>query len=298
MKNSFKYFNNFVEKIHDKTPTPSKSPLKVLNGGVDSKVSTLANTASLEERIKAGSFQNKMMSQLGLKDGNQNQNILVFKNNQEINRINNIHGDRYDEPFKLKKELLEYKEKEKRYIGKISDLERENARLLDLIRQNEREFNEKIMQKQFEKQEILKKYNELKMNLEQSQLKNEKVYFCDEKNEDDTLLLGKIIAELTNKMLEIEKNALIMIKEKKSGKENINTNDESLMKTNENWMRKCKEMEFISFHLHNENKHLKQYINSFSDHSKEKSENIDVGENNSLPLPSSLKILEIAKKVK
>ncbi len=297
MKNSFKYFNTFVEKIHDKSPTPSKSPLKIVNGGLDSKTSTLANTLSLEERIKAGSFQTKMMNQLGIKDTNHNHIGSNSKNSQETARNGGSYTERYEEIFKLKKELSDSKEKEKKYMGKIFDLEKENVRLLELIRMNERDFNERILQRQSEKQEILKKYNELRSNYEQNATKNERLAFTEEKKEENEMLLARIVNELNFKMLEIEKNAMFIIKEKRIGKENI-VGEENLIKSNENFVRKCKEMEFVIFHLHNENKHLKQYVYSYSDPRKETKENGENLENGNLPLPSTLKILELVKKGK
>lgn len=287
MKNSFKYFNNFVEKLHyDKSPTPAKSPLKVVNVGLDSKVSTLANTASLEERIKTGTFQNKALNQLTIKDSSQNQ---TYRNHQEISKNGVSNTDRYEEVFRLRKEILDFRDKEKRYIGKIHDLEKENTRLLGLIRQNERDFNEKIQQKQSEKQEILKKYTELKVNIEHNPIKMED-------QGDEEIALSRIINELNNKINEIEKNAIYLIKEKKTGKENV-LGDETLIKSHENSIKKCKEMEFIIFHLHKENLHLKQYANFYWDSKQEKFENSEEPiEIMNMPIPGSLKIMDLAKK--
>ena len=280
MKNSFKYFNNPIEKV----PTPSKSPLKIMSGGVDSKATTLANTASLEERIKSGSFQNKVMSQMGLREINQNQ---AFKPQYEVLKSGLLVNEK-EEVFKLKKEIMDFREREKRYMGKILELEKENGRLVDLIRQNEREFKEKMGQNQSERQEIIKKYNDLKLNHEQNLLK------IDRKTDEDSDFVIKLVVELNNKMAEIEKSAVQAIKERKIGKEN--GGDENMLKSNEVWVRKCKEMEFVIFHLHNENKHLKQYISCYWEHKQEENENVENPEIVNLPLPSNLKIIELAKK--
>lgn len=70
-----------------------------------------------------------------------------------------------------------------------------------------------------------------------------------------------------------------------------------MIKTNEMLLRKCKEMEFVIFHLHNENKHLKQHFSSYCDRPLLNSEygqkNNDIQQS---PLPSSLKILDLMKK--
>ena len=285
MKNSFKYFNNPVEKVPDKSPTPSKSPLKILNGGVDSKVTTLANTASLEERIKSGNFQSKMMSQMGLREINPNQTI---KPQYEVLR-NGVNGNNEkEEVFRLKKEVIDFREREKRYMSKILELEKENGRLVDLIRQNERDFKEKMGQSQAERQDILKKYSDLKVSYEQNILK------IDRRSDEETDFVMRLVVELNNKMAEIEKNALLAIKDRKTGKEN--GYDENLLKSNETWVRKCKEMEFVIFHLHNENKHLKQYISCYWENKQEENENVENPEIVNLPLPSNLKIIELAKK--
>lgn len=284
MKNSFKYFNNPIEKVPDKSPTPSKSPLKIMSSGIDSKATTLANTASLEERIKSGSFQNKVMSQMGLREINQNQ---TFKPQYEGLKTGLLVNEK-EEVFKLKKEIMDFREREKRYMGKILELEKENGRLVDLIRQNEREFKEKMGQNQSERQEIIKRYNDLKLNHEQNLLK------IDRKTDEDSDFVMKLVVELNNKMAEIEKNAVQAIKERKIGKEN--GGDENMLKANEAWVRKCKEMEFVIFHLHNENKHLKQYISCYWEHKQEENENVENPEIVNLPLPSNLKIIELAKK--
>ena len=73
--------------------------------------------------------------------------------------------------------------------------------------------------------------------------------------------------------------------------------EENLLKSNEAWIRKCKEMEFVVFHLHNENKHLKQYISCYWENKQEEKENVENPEMVNLPLPSNLKIIELAEKV-
>lgn len=287
MKSSFKYFNNFMEKTPDKSLTPSKSPLKIQT--IDSKVSTLVNTASLEEKVRMVSYQNKIPSHAGLKEINQNQ---ALRPQNDISRTTGSLTEKNDEIFRLRKEILDFKEKEKRYMGKILELEKENSRLIEMTRQNEREFGQRIVQNQSEKQEILKKYNDLKASVEQSNIKNER-----RNSYDDTDVLLKLILDLNQKMVEIEKNAVLIMKEKRSGKENQSIMEENIAKSNDVWVRKCKEMEFVIFHLHNENKHLKQYISCYWENKQEENENVENNETAHLPLPSNLKIIEMAKKI-
>lgn len=282
MKNSFKYFNNFVEKIHDKATTPSKSPLKMATPTLDSKVSTLANTASLEDKTRSVLSQNKISSKETTLQSYRNNNVDTQKNNT---------NDRYEETFRLRKELLDYKEKEKRYLTKIHELERENIRLLDLIKANERDFSEKNALFLQEKQEYIKKYNEIKINFE----KNQQISNAREERQQDALIVTNIITELHNKLKEIEKNAMALAKERKiNNKENVYM-EENFNKTNENLIKKCKEMEFVMFHLHNENLFLKQYFSSFYSTKKNNPEVIEKTQDS--PLPSSLKILDLMKKI-
>lgn len=282
MKNSFKYFNNFVEKIHDKTTTPSKSPLKMVSPTLDSKVSTLANTASLEDKTRSVLSQNKINSKETTLQSYRNNNVDTQKTNT---------NDRYEETFRLRKELLDYKEKEKRYITKIHELERENIRLLDIIKANERDYSEKNALFLQEKQEYQRKYNEIKINFE----KNQQISTAREEKQQDALIVASIIAELDNKLKEIEKNAFALAKEKKTNnKENVFM-EENFNKTNENLLKKCKEMEFVIFHLHNENLFLKQYFSSLYSTQKANPEIIEKTQDS--PLPSSLKILDLMKKI-
>lgn len=87
-------------------------------------------------------------------------------------------------------------------------MEKENIRLLDLIRENEKEFNSKIARYHQEKQEVLRQYQEMKTNLDKSP----------KTPKQDSLFLANLVTELYNKIHEIEKNAVLIIKEKKNGK--------------------------------------------------------------------------------